>query len=200
MTRNETKNLAIKDAATKLFILHGLERVSVDDIAKEAKVSKPTIYSRYETKEKLFVAVLIAECEKQVNKMFSPREDGEELEYFIYAKAKEYLGFITDPWYVNLLRNAIYYAAHFDEIGAAFLMYGPQKGVTKLANSLAIEMGKGNLKNLDPYSASEFIISRAKSTSFFNAILARPVADMQSNIHDEAEKICGEFLALYLPD
>lgn len=196
-TRAEKKDKAIKDAATRLFIENGLDRVSVDDIAKEAKVSKPTIYSRYRTKEKLFVAILISECEKQIEKMFEPRAEDQTLNEFINAKAAEYLTFITDPWYVNLLRNAIYYSGHFDEIGEAFLVYGPRKGVSKLASSLAIEIKAGCLKEVDPTYAAEFIISRSKSTSFFNAILARPIENIDEQIISEAEKITAEFLVLF---
>ncbi|NLR16048.1 TetR/AcrR family transcriptional regulator [Pseudoalteromonas peptidolytica] len=196
-TRAEQKDKAIKDAATKLFIKNGLDGVSVDDIAKAAKVSKPTIYSRYKTKEKLFVAILIGECEKQIEKMFEPRGDKQTLEDFIHKKAFEYISFITDPWYVNLLRNAIYYSGHFDEIGEAFLRFGPRKGVSKLANSLAVEIDKGELKAVDPSDAAEFIISRSKSNCFFNAILARTLENADEDIKVEAMKIKKEFLLLF---
>lgn len=197
MNRTEKKDLAIIEAATRLFVSNGLERVSVEDIAREAKVSKPTIYSRYKTKEKLFVEILIAECEKQIERMFEPRTQSETLEEFIEKKAKEYLQFITEPWYVKLFKNAIYYSSSFSEIGEAFVLHGPMKGTTKLAEAIRAEIEAGTVKDVDPFVAAEFIITRAKSKSFFNAVLALQQSDVEAGIENEAARITEEFMILF---
>ncbi|MCU1365120.1 MAG: putative TetR family transcriptional regulator [Ilumatobacteraceae bacterium] len=48
------KRRAILDAAAQMFGELGFERASVDAIALQAGVSKPTIYSHFGTKERLF--------------------------------------------------------------------------------------------------------------------------------------------------
>ncbi len=53
------------DIAGKEFIAHGFEGASITEIAKRANSSKPTFYSRFPTKEKLFVAVL----ERRMNRI-----------------------------------------------------------------------------------------------------------------------------------
>ncbi|MEU2521986.1 helix-turn-helix domain-containing protein [Streptomyces pseudogriseolus] len=44
---------AIADAAVSLFLEHGFERVSVNDIAAAAEISKPTLFRYFPTKEDL---------------------------------------------------------------------------------------------------------------------------------------------------
>ena len=44
---------AIADAAISLFLAHGFDQVSVNDIAAAAEVSKPTLFRYFATKEDL---------------------------------------------------------------------------------------------------------------------------------------------------
>jgi TetR/AcrR family transcriptional regulator, regulator of autoinduction and epiphytic fitness len=52
------KRTAITDAALAEFMRRGYTGASVDTIAARASVSKPTIYSHFGTKERLFLAVI----------------------------------------------------------------------------------------------------------------------------------------------
>jgi len=49
----------ILDAAFQLFMERGLEGTSLDEIARVARASKPSIYARFATKEALFGAVIL---------------------------------------------------------------------------------------------------------------------------------------------
>ena len=49
---------AILEAATKLFVRHGYQKTSIDDICGEAKIGKGTVYHYFESKEDIFVAIL----------------------------------------------------------------------------------------------------------------------------------------------
>ncbi|HEV8695383.1 MAG TPA: TetR/AcrR family transcriptional regulator [Lysobacter sp.] len=60
------KRAAILDAAKRMFTAHGFERVSMDQIAAEAGVSKLTVYSHFGDKETLFSAAISAKCEEQM--------------------------------------------------------------------------------------------------------------------------------------
>lgn len=66
-----TKTAAIErdqrliEVATRLFLDRGFDATSLDAVAEAARVSKPTVYSRYGDKRGLFAAVLrreIARC------------------------------------------------------------------------------------------------------------------------------------------
>ncbi|QNP41548.1 TetR/AcrR family transcriptional regulator [Lysobacter solisilvae (ex Woo and Kim 2020)] len=60
------KRAAILDAAKRMFTAHGFERVSMDQIAADAGVSKLTVYSHFGDKETLFSAAISAKCEEQL--------------------------------------------------------------------------------------------------------------------------------------
>ncbi|MEU6060049.1 TetR family transcriptional regulator [Streptomyces sp. NPDC047097] len=51
--KKERTRDAIGDAAVSLFLEHGFDRVSVNDIAAAAEVSKPTLFRYFPTKEDL---------------------------------------------------------------------------------------------------------------------------------------------------
>ncbi|MDF2841199.1 MAG: transcriptional regulator TetR family [Clostridia bacterium] len=57
------------DKAEELFWKYGYTSVSVDQIAKEAGISKMTIYKHFHSKEDLFVAVLMNNTEFHLNKL-----------------------------------------------------------------------------------------------------------------------------------
>lgn len=60
------KRAAILDAAQRMFMSQGFERVSMDQIAAEAGVSKLTVYSHFGDKESLFSEAISAKCEEQM--------------------------------------------------------------------------------------------------------------------------------------
>ena len=56
--RSARKRDAILEAAKLAFLRHGFAAANLDDIAAAAEVSKVTIYSHFNSKEKLFTSVL----------------------------------------------------------------------------------------------------------------------------------------------
>ena len=61
--RREDKRRRIIEAATSLFNRYGFKRTSIDLLAAEARVAKPTVYAYFEDKEALFRAVVEAVCD-----------------------------------------------------------------------------------------------------------------------------------------
>src|SRR3954462_950393 len=51
-------------AAEELFLIQGFGAVSMDAVAKQAGVSKKTIYCQFDTKEELFEAIMRAHMEE----------------------------------------------------------------------------------------------------------------------------------------
>ncbi|PCK32822.1 TetR/AcrR family transcriptional regulator [Pseudoalteromonas piscicida] len=58
MKQSEKKRRQILQATETLFAQHGVQNTSMDLVAKEAEVSKRTIYNHFETKELLLYSVL----------------------------------------------------------------------------------------------------------------------------------------------
>src|SRR5574341_357855 len=68
--KDEAKGSAVLMAAARSFLKHGLEGTSMDAIAREAGVSKLTVYSHFRNKEALFKEVIRCKCNE-----FAPPED-----------------------------------------------------------------------------------------------------------------------------
>jgi AcrR family transcriptional regulator len=58
-----TKRALVIEAAVLLFSRHGFRKTSIDQIAAQAQVAKPTVYAYFDDKEALFVAVCEHLCE-----------------------------------------------------------------------------------------------------------------------------------------
>ncbi|WP_150284538.1 TetR/AcrR family transcriptional regulator [Rummeliibacillus sp. TYF-LIM-RU47] len=54
----------ILQVATRLFLEHGFQRVSMDDIARNSETTKATVYYYYETKAELFKETMVALMER----------------------------------------------------------------------------------------------------------------------------------------
>ncbi|MCT8136720.1 TetR/AcrR family transcriptional regulator [Anaerobacillus sp. CMMVII] len=64
--RREQKKRNILEAALDLFMKHGVQKVSIAEIAKEAKVSQVTIYNYFESKHNLIHEIFIYYVDKAV--------------------------------------------------------------------------------------------------------------------------------------
>ncbi|MFZ5968667.1 MAG: TetR/AcrR family transcriptional regulator [Bacillota bacterium] len=60
----KTKYNRLMEKAEELFMKYGYKRVSVDDIAAEAGISKMTIYKYFPSKEDLFTEIMLRMIEK----------------------------------------------------------------------------------------------------------------------------------------
>jgi len=58
------KRSDILEAAAALFAQFSLKRVTVDEIAEKASVSKATIYKYFDSKEEVFIQVVKAESQQ----------------------------------------------------------------------------------------------------------------------------------------
>ncbi len=52
------------DACEKLYLTKGYQEITIKEISKEISMSRPSIYNYYETKEEIFLALLIREYQK----------------------------------------------------------------------------------------------------------------------------------------
>ncbi len=56
------KMAQVNEAAHRLFLEHGFAATSMDAVAREAGVSKATLYSYFPSKEALFAHLIADEC------------------------------------------------------------------------------------------------------------------------------------------
>ena len=91
------KGQAILDCAKRLFIEHGYERVSMDQIAAGAGVSKLTVYNHYGDKDRLFAEAVRSYCEQGVPDRLFHDDPAMPLRECLMQIATRFHGFIHSP-------------------------------------------------------------------------------------------------------
>jgi len=158
--RYPEKRAAIARAALHLFVRDGYERTSVDNIAKEAGVSKRTVYSHYADKEQLFLLVTeqtlqsVMEVINEIaeRELAGPGEVTERLARFIGATAHFTMRL---PERAALIRVILTEAPRFPELLG--LWQGRRRLTPFLERALA-EPGNGSPLDIsDPREAANHL-------------------------------------------
>ena len=151
------KRAAILEAAKALFLEHGYDGVSMDQIAALAGVSKLTVYSHFGDKDALFIDAVEAYCDEQVpTALFTPAPH-ESLRTRLLAIARAVHALVASPQAVSGFRlmcaskrEDCSLADRFWDAGAGHLQAG-------FAAVLARRTATGDLAVDDPArAASQF--------------------------------------------
>jgi TetR/AcrR family transcriptional repressor of mexJK operon len=114
---------AILDAALKVFAATGYSGAKIDDVATEAGVTKPTLYSYFPSKESLFQAMMLGKRDVMLDVFEHPSQDGMVADLLVFAWA--YADTVMRPEMLSLARLIIGEVQRFPEIGRAYQASGP---------------------------------------------------------------------------
>ena len=91
--RRERKKESIRKAALELFSAHGVQKVSIAEIAQKAKVSQVTIYNYFGSKDELLKQVILfllyQRLQQDTEVIESDRPFPEKIESYITEKTSE---------------------------------------------------------------------------------------------------------------
>lgn len=101
---NQEKREAIINASIEEFYTKGFEGSSMDTIAREAKVSKATVYNHFKNKEELFFA-LASILQNRFHETFTYEYDeNKEIEVQLYEIAKKDMNFLSGKENIKLIQ------------------------------------------------------------------------------------------------
>lgn len=147
------------DVAAEVFISEGFTAASTNEIARRANSSKTTFYSRFPTKEQLFLAVL----ERRMNAIFRevsqwlPEEPPVEETLRNFGLAVVERALTKDQ--TALVRVVSMEAARFPALGKLFFELGPNRGETTLAAYFSKQIQRGRLADEDPRLMAQHFMS-----------------------------------------
>jgi len=143
------------DTAHSLFLEYGYGNLSLENIAKEARVSMRTIYSQFGGKAGLFGA-LIRRCSDQFVSDLSLETVSERSpEEALAAFAKQFLHRITRPDVVRIRAILIGESPRFPDLATQFYEQGPQRTLAHLARFFARQQQEGYFTEADPHFLAE---------------------------------------------
>lgn len=154
--RPEERPQQILEAAFRVFGAQGLHQATLDDVAREAGITKGTIYLYFPSKAALFSAML----KSRVNDILPPLEAAgagagppvgpDELAAF----GRRLYRFMQSPAYLNMFRTIIGEAARFPEAAEGVYREGILAANQRMGRLLARGIAAGHFRDVDPLVAS----------------------------------------------
>lgn len=138
------------DVALEEFLGKGLEGASLGAIARRAGASKTTFYSRFPTKERLFLAVLQRHMDQVFGKISVTLPPDPPLQTTLREYGNSLANHLSSPQHIGLFRLIVMEAARFPELSRRYLELGSQRSHAVLANYFAVQIQRGRLAKVDP--------------------------------------------------
>lgn len=170
------KATQVLGAAKTVFLRDGYEPTSMDAVAREAGVSKATLYAHFTSKENLFAAVVAGECHRHVHLLEQIEAERLPIDVALTKVGRWFVDFVMQPDVTAVHRLVIAESHRFPELGRAFYEAGPTRVLGLLSEFLARATARGELSIPDPGIAAELLLSMVKGNLHLRSELGYPPA------------------------
>ena len=143
----------ILDAALKVFAEMGYSGTTMDAVAAEAGLTKPTLYSYFPSKESLFQAMMLGKRDRMLDVFEHPSPEG--MVQDLYTFAWDYADTVMRPDLLSLARLIIGEVQRFPEIGRAYQASGPDHLLRGIMRYLSARRDEGRLEFEDAELAAQ---------------------------------------------
>jgi AcrR family transcriptional regulator len=140
------KKQSVLKAALRLFLEQGYGATSMDAIAREAGVSKATLYAHVTNKEELFTAITASCAERHLAPHFAFETGHDDIRAELLRFARDHVALLLSEEGAAMYRIVIAEAPRFPELGRAFFVNGPAVKFGALAAYLKHADERGLLK------------------------------------------------------
>jgi len=154
-----SKAESILTGAKRAFLAAGFGAVSMDTIAREAGVSKATVYAHFAGKEELFGAVIGRECERYFAQFSEGELDPRDVRASLTVLGRRFLELLLSPDGIALYRIIIAEVTRFPRLGEVFWHAGPERQRLQIEAFLKSAIASGTLALTDTRLAAEQFIA-----------------------------------------
>jgi AcrR family transcriptional regulator len=158
-------------AAERAFLAIGYGAVSMDMIAREAGVSKATVYAHFAGKEELFGAVIGRECESYFARFSAGELDPRDVRGSLAVLGRRFLDLVLSPDAIALHRIIVAEVGRFPALGQVFWRAGPERERVQIEGFLKSAVAAGTLSLEDPRRAAEQFVSLVKGDIHLRQLL-----------------------------
>jgi TetR/AcrR family transcriptional repressor of mexJK operon len=152
--RTERKRDAMLAAGRTAFLGRGYRDASMDSIARQAAVSKRTLYAHFESKESLFLAIVREACDQMVEPIARTRRTA-DVEATLTALGRQFIGLALSPWLNSLHRLVVAESVRFPELGRLYYGVVRERLWDAIAGYLDEQARRGVLRIERPELAAE---------------------------------------------
>ena len=191
------KRAAILDAAKRMFVNHGFERVSMDQIATEAGVSKLTVYSHFGDKESLFAEAVRAHCEQGMPTSLFTAEPETPIRQRLLAIGTAFFSMIMTPEAIAGHRVLCSPQVACSNMPAAFWESGPQRVQQGFAELLERRVASGELEIEDTQRAAAQFFTLLKGEPHAHAVFGYYCSGHAESPEQHVASVVDFFLRAY---
>jgi TetR/AcrR family transcriptional repressor of mexJK operon len=185
------------DAATEVFFEMGYEAASTADIAARAHSSKRALYSRFASKQELFMAVIDYRTAKIADRVTALFKEERPIRELLLDVARELLRSLLSREHTALMRLVYTQALQFPKAAQFLTERGPDRGIAKLAAHLRKHGAGGTLAIPDYQLAAQHFAGLLVGDLVHRAMLGQEVPSSQKQIEVRAEAAVNAFLTIY---
>ena len=156
----------VLEGARRVFMADGFEGASVDTIAREAGVSKATLYSYFPDKKQLFAEVARNECGRQADAASAEVDMSQPPATVLRQAGRHLLNFFLSEFGQRIFRICVAESDRFPELGRQFYDSGPKMVETALTCYFDMAIERGELAIDDKVLAAHQFAELCKAMLF----------------------------------
>lgn len=185
------------DIAAEVFFERGYERASTAEMARRASASKQTFYTRFESKEKLFLAVIDHRTSKLPERFKLLFRGTEPIKHVLIKTAHALFSVILSVEHVQLLRIVYMEAPQLPEAARLLLERGPDQGLACLAEYLKLQPRSSGLCIEDGLLAAQQFSGIVVGDLVHRALLGPPFAHTSRTLKTRIQTSVDAFLKIH---
>lgn len=190
----KSKRKKIMLAAQRLCVQDGFCKISIDDIAHEAGVSKPTVYAYFSSKHTLFKDIMEAHAEailQAMPRLFSLDDDPR---VFLQHYGEAFLRVMDAPETIGVYRYVAAELQTFPEMGEHYYVCVIKQSYVYLAQCLSAMDKAGKLQVEHPELSADMFLSTLKGRIYLERFLALSEVRTAEQIRKRVEVVVDLFL------
>jgi len=191
------KRKQILDGARRVFFGAGFDAASMGEIAREARVSKGTLYVYFDSKEALFAALIEESKRETAERLVDLDPDDPDVAAQLTELAVALIKKLSSPQHVAMVRMVIGAAEKFPRLARVFYEAGPEFGRRRLSAFLEAQQARGRLVVPDPEIAAWQFMGMCCHPVTVHMVLADQPLPGGARVRAYAEAAVSTFLAAY---
>lgn len=189
------KRRQILDGAGRIFSTLGFDAASMNDVAREAQVSKATLYVYFQDKEHLFTAICAERRDRNISELIALLDVEKPIEEVLIRFGTDMMTILSLPFVIAAHRIVIGVAERMPEIGNEFFGAGPRRTISAVAAYIDKHVAAGRLTVPDSHLAAAQFLELVQATitrQRLYAVVTRPATA------EEIDKVVRSAVSMFL--
>ena len=191
--RGQAVKEAMIEVASRAFREKGYRAASVDWIAREAGVSKATVYAHFSNKEGLFKAT-VREFVGPILKLVPKAEPVQDVRAELLAFGEKIHKVLLAPEKAEWDRMMVAISKQFPSLAQDYFNAGPARALSQLADFLRVQSESGRLKVTDPEFSADMLCGMLFGTKILRNLILNGCKPFN---REQLEKTVDAFLKVH---